>query len=66
MIEQIPYHAIADWAARTKWHTPKPPLREYKYPQNGALRNKECPCGSGRKFKKCCWNKEVKNARVSI
>lgn len=21
------------------------------------LRNKLCPCGSGIKFKKCCWNK---------
>jgi len=19
------------------------------------MRNKECPCGSGKKFKKCCW-----------
>jgi len=22
-----------------------------------SLRNKPCPCGSGIKFKKCCWNK---------
>lgn len=22
-----------------------------------SLRNKPCPCGSGVKFKKCCWNK---------
>lgn len=21
------------------------------------MRNKACPCGSDRKFKKCCWNK---------
>lgn len=21
------------------------------------MRNKPCPCGSGRKFKACCWNK---------
>ena len=21
------------------------------------MRNKPCPCGSGKKFKKCCWNK---------
>lgn len=20
------------------------------------MRNKPCPCGSGRKFKKCCWS----------
>lgn len=24
----------------------------------GRLRNKPCPCGSGRKFKKCCIDKE--------
>lgn len=22
-------------------------------------RNALCPCGSGKKFKKCCWKKEV-------
>lgn len=22
-------------------------------------RNELCPCGSGKKFKKCCWNKAV-------
>lgn len=21
------------------------------------MRNKPCPCGSGKKFKKCCWSK---------
>lgn len=21
------------------------------------MRNKPCPCESGKKFKKCCWNK---------
>jgi len=21
------------------------------------MRNKPCPCGSGKKFKSCCWNK---------
>lgn len=21
------------------------------------MRNKPCPCGSGKKFKKCCWTK---------
>lgn len=25
----------------------------------GRLRNKPCPCGSGRKFKKCCMDKEL-------
>ncbi|WP_227498161.1 SEC-C metal-binding domain-containing protein [Shewanella sp. W3-18-1] len=21
------------------------------------MRNRECVCGSGKKFKKCCWSK---------
>ena len=21
------------------------------------MKNKPCPCGSGKKFKKCCWSK---------
>lgn len=24
-------------------------------------RNSQCPCGSGKKYKKCCWNKEPEN-----
>lgn len=24
-------------------------------------RNAPCPCGSGKKYKKCCWNKEIEN-----
>jgi uncharacterized protein YecA (UPF0149 family) len=24
------------------------------------MRNKPCPCNSGKKFKKCCWNQYVK------
>jgi uncharacterized protein YecA (UPF0149 family) len=31
------------------------PKRMRKIPQPG--RNDPCPCGSGRKFKKCCLNK---------
>ena len=23
--------------------------------QRGNMRNRPCPCGSGKKFKKCCW-----------
>lgn len=26
-------------------------------PRKGAIRNDPCPCGSGRKYKKCCINK---------
>lgn len=25
--------------------------------RKGRMRNKECPCGSNKKFKKCCWSK---------
>lgn len=25
----------------------------------GKLRNTKCPCGSGRKYKYCCWDKDV-------
>lgn len=24
--------------------------------RKNCMRNKPCPCGSGRKYKKCCWN----------
>jgi len=27
-------------------------------------RNENCPCGSGKKFKKCCMNKQTKESRV--
>ena len=27
------------------------------------MRNVACPCGSGKKFKKCCWNKPYKLTR---
>ena len=25
--------------------------------RKNAMRNRECVCGSGKKFKKCCWSK---------
>ena len=25
--------------------------------RKGWMRNKPCPCDSGKKFKKCCWSK---------
>ncbi len=31
----------------------------------GAGRNEPCPCGSGRKYKKCCLEKDEKAARVN-
>jgi len=34
---------------------PKQPVNVFMAPKTG--RNGPCPCGSGRKFKKCCGNK---------
>jgi len=25
----------------------------------GTLRNKKCSCGSGKKYKNCCWNRNI-------
>lgn len=27
------------------------------FTRKNSMRNKPCGCGSGKKFKKCCWNK---------
>ena len=34
-------------------------LGKLRIKHRNSLRNKPCPCGSGHKFKKCCWNKTV-------
>ena len=28
-----------------------------KFRRKGALRNQQCICGSGKKYKRCCWPK---------
>lgn len=33
------------------------PLGKIRVQHRNSLRNKPCPCGSGIKFKNCCWNK---------
>ena len=33
------------------------PLGKIRIKARGSLRNKPCPCGSGIKFKKCCWSR---------
>ena len=33
--------------------------------KSGTGRNDPCPCGSGRKFKQCCANKQTRMSRVS-
>lgn len=30
-----------------------------KQVRKGWMRNQLCPCGSGTKFKKCCWDKPL-------
>lgn len=36
----------------------KTKLGKMRIKKANKFRNKPCPCGSGKKFKKCCWNKE--------
>lgn len=31
-----------------------------------AGRNDPCPCGSGKKYKACCWNKELPQTRKPL
>jgi len=35
--------------------TPLSPDERGEWMRKGRNRNKDCPCGSGKKFKKCCW-----------
>lgn len=30
------------------------------YNRKNNMRNMKCPCGSGKKFKKCCWGKYIR------
>jgi preprotein translocase subunit SecA len=34
------------------------PLGKFRILTRNKARNKPCPCGSGKKYKKCCWNKQ--------
>jgi len=38
-------------------HNVKTPYRRTGF-REGKMRNKLCPCGSGIKYKKCCWLKK--------
>lgn len=38
-------------------HDGKSILGKLRVKHKNSLRNKPCPCGSGHKFKKCCWSK---------
>lgn len=33
---------------------------------SGNQRNKDCPCGSGKKFKRCCMNKKPRQSRIAF
>ena len=35
----------------------KSELGKLRIKNKNRFRNKPCPCGSGKKFKKCCWSK---------
>ena len=34
-------------------------LGKIRIQHRNTIRNKPCPCGSGVKFKKCCWSKTI-------
>ena len=36
------------------------PSEKRGYNKKNWMRNKPCPCGSGRKFKRCCWRHYIK------
>ena len=38
-------------------HDSRSTLGKLRIERRNSFRNKPCPCGSGVKFKKCCWNK---------
>ena len=38
-----------------KWKEMRLPLTPYQRKSKKVGRNELCPCGSNRKFKKCCW-----------
>ena len=38
-------------------HDNRSPLGKLRVKTKNKFRNQPCPCGSGRKFKNCCWNK---------
>lgn len=48
-------------AARARWEESRPAVREA--PKIG--RNEPCPCGSGKKYKKCCLNKSDQPADLT-
>lgn len=38
----------------------------FKLPSSRIGRNESCPCGSGKKFKKCCWTTKPFNTFVTV
>jgi hypothetical protein len=39
---------------RSRWHEEEYPLKSQRSLGKGRSRNEQCPCGSGKKVKKCC------------
>mmetsp|Transcript_71226 Transcript_71226/g.82850 ORF Transcript_71226/g.82850 Transcript_71226/m.82850 type:complete len:190 (+) Transcript_71226:38-607(+) len=44
----------------TKKESQKPSLRETKFNEMSKMSNKACYCGSGKKYKKCCYWRELR------
>ena len=42
------------WRQQVEIDSPLPLGEPYQNPFRGVGRNDPCPCGSGKKFKKCC------------
>ncbi|MCX6880786.1 MAG: DUF1186 domain-containing protein [Verrucomicrobia bacterium] len=69
--EMRDWHCFAPPRQRTSPHFVPPPMPRYPLtpirvtvPVTG--RNEPCPCGSGKKFKKCCGNEAVIMARRAV
>jgi len=54
-IETKPHPSLKDALATAEVSLRSKLVRSVKVFKAG--RNEPCPCGSGKKFKKCCWNK---------
>lgn len=46
---------------RDSYRTYRSPIQTIRRSRRKVGRNEKCPCGSGRKFKNCCMEKEVEN-----
>ena len=52
-------HSEDDGAADDDYHAPNAPPAPVRHPAPKIGRNAPCPCGSGKKYKKCCMEKDL-------